>query len=196
VARSGNTIKAHLPLFGDSDGHESRTGLTELESSLRVGGEEISTEGDLLDIAEYTVPAGDSRYELSVDASRDPEVFPVSTRVRAQWTFRSDDWTRLPLSVVRFSPELSLTSTAKAGERFEVPFTVEGAATARTAKELAFEVSYDEGRTWTTAEAVDGTHLSLDHPEQPGTVSLRAKLTDRDGNTLVQTVDRAYLTVR
>ncbi|MGW0821116.1 S8 family serine peptidase [Streptomyces sp. NPDC002845] len=201
IARSGNTIKAHLPLFGDSDGHESSTGLAKLESSLRVGSEEISTEGDVLDIAEYTVPGEDSRYELSVDASRDPEVYRVSTRVRAQWTFRSanvseDSWTRLPLSVVRFAPELSLTSTAKAGERFEVPFTVEGAATARTAEDLAFEVSYDEGRTWTTAEAVDGTHLSLDHPEQPGTVSLRAKLTDRDGNTLVQTVDRAYLTVR
>ncbi|MFD5893171.1 S8 family serine peptidase [Streptomyces sp. NPDC060366] len=201
IARSGNTIKAHLPLFGDSDRHGSSTAVTKLESSLRADGEEISTEGDPLDIAEYTVPAEGSRYELSVDASRDPETSPVSTRVRARWTFGSanvseESWTRLPLSVVRFNPELSLTSTAKAGARFEVPFTVEGAVTAAGAEELAFEVSYDEGGTWTTAEAVDGTHLSLDHPERPGTVSLRAKLTDRDGNTLVQTIDRAYLTVR
>ncbi|MFF9753775.1 S8 family serine peptidase [Streptomyces sp. NPDC014344] len=201
IARSGNTIKAHLPMFGDSDGHESGSGYTELESSLRADGEEIPAEGDPLDIAEYSVPAGDGRYELSVDASRDPELLAVSTRVRAQWTFRSagvsgDSWVRLPLSVVRFSPALSLTSTAKAGERFQVPFTVEGAATARTAKKLEFEVSYDDGRTWTTARAVNGTHLSLNHPAQPGTVSLRAKLTDRDGNTLVQTIDRAYLTVR
>ncbi|MFJ8463735.1 hypothetical protein [Streptomyces swartbergensis] len=56
--------------------------------------------------------------------------------------------------------------------------------------------SDDGGRTWTTARAVNGAHLSLNHPAQPGTVSLRAKLTDRDGNTLVQTIDRAYLTVR
>jgi hypothetical protein len=55
-------------------------------------------------------------------------------------------------------------------------------------------VSYDDGRTWTPAKAVGGTHLSLDHPARPGTVSLRAKLTDRDGNTLVQTINRAYIT--
>jgi hypothetical protein len=33
-----------------------------------------------------------------------------------------------PLSRVRFPPELPLSSTAKAGERFEVPFGIEGAA--------------------------------------------------------------------
>ncbi|MFF1278033.1 S8 family serine peptidase [Streptomyces marokkonensis] len=201
LARSGNTIKAHLPLFGDGDGHESSTGTAKVVSSLRTDGEEVTTEGDPLNIAWYSRPAEDSRYELSVDASLDPELFPVSTRVRAQWTFNSahvqeGSWTRLPLSVVRFAPKLSLTSTAKAGTRFKVPFTIEGAGTAATAKELAFEVSYDEGSSWSTAEAVDGNHLLLDHPAQPGSVSLRAKLTDRDGNTLVQTIDRAYLTVR
>ncbi|MEU5222262.1 S8 family serine peptidase [Streptomyces toyocaensis] len=201
LARSGNTIKAHLPLFGDSDGHESSTAAARVVSSLRADGKEITTEGDPLNIAWYSVPAEDSRYELSVDASLDPEFFRVSTRVRAQWTFDSahveeGNWTRLPLSVVRFAPKLSLTSTAKAGTRFEVPFTVQGAGTAATAKKLAFEVSYDEGSTWTTVEAIDGDHLVLDHPAQPGSVSLRAKLTDRDGNTLVQTIDRAYLTVR
>ncbi|MFI7502371.1 S8 family peptidase [Streptomyces sp. NPDC049687] len=201
LARRGNTVKAVLPLFADGDGHVGYASTYTVESSLRADGEEIPTDGDPLFSAEYTVPAEDRRYELSLDASRDPELFSLSTRVRAQWTFRSaqvseDDWTRLPLSVVRFRPELSLTSTAKAGETFEVPFTVEGAATARTVRKLAFEVSYDEGRTWEAAKKVDGTHLSLRHPAQPGTVSLRAELTDRDGNTLVQTVERAYRTIR
>ena len=76
-----------------------------------------------------------------------------------------------------------------------MPFTVEGAATTRTVRKLDFEVSYDEGRTWKAAKKVHGTRLSLHHPAQPGTVSLRARLTDRDGNTLVQTVERAYRTV-
>ena len=201
LARSGNTLKAVLPMFGDGAGHIGHAAETQVESSLRVDGEEIAADGDPLSNAEYTVPADDRRYELSMDASRDPDLFPLSNRVRVQWTFRSanvsgDSWTRLPLSVVRFSPELSLTSTAKAGEKFEVPFTVEGAASARSAKKLAFEVSYDDGKTWTTVKAVDGNRLSLEHPAQPGTVSLRAKLTDRDGNTLVQTVDRAYRTVQ
>ncbi|WP_238431678.1 S8 family serine peptidase [Streptomyces cavernae] len=200
LARRGNTVKAALPLFGDGEGNPGQSIYT-VDASLRADGEEITGEGDPVYRASYTVPAGDRAYELSLDASRDPEMFPVSTRVRAKWTFRSaevaeDSWTRLPLSVVRFSPELSSASTAKAGRKLDVPFTVEGAATTDTVEKLEFEVSYDEGKNWTTTEAVDGNRLSLEHPAEPGSVSLRAKLTDRDGNTLVQTVDRAYLTVR
>ncbi|MEV7872153.1 hypothetical protein AB0P17_39980 [Streptomyces sp. NPDC088124] len=98
--------------------------------------------------------------------------------------------------MIRFSPELTLAGTAKAGERFEVPFSVEGAAAGTRPAKLAFEVSYDEGATWQPAEAVGGTHLSLRHPAGAGSVSLRAELTDRDGNTLAQTIERAYTTTR
>ncbi|CAM5520663.1 S8 family serine peptidase [Streptomyces aurantiogriseus] len=200
AARSGNVMRTYLPVFGDGAGHVGVSPVTGEETSLHADGKEIAADGhDGKGAVQYTLPEQAGRYELNVDVSRDPELFPVSTRVRAQWTFRSartseDSWTRLPLSAVRFSPELSPTGTAKAGERFRVPFMVEGAATARAVKKLSFEVSYDDGRTWTAAKAVGGTHLTLDHPAQPGTVSLRAKLTDQDGNTLVQTIDRAYLT--
>jgi hypothetical protein len=98
--------------------------------------------------------------------------------------------------VVRFTPRLSTESTAKAGTRFSVPFTVEGAATARTARKLAFSVSYDDGRTWHPAKAVDGKRLDLRHPARAGAVSLRVTLTDAAGNTLKQTIHRAYRTVK
>ncbi|WP_210569323.1 S8 family serine peptidase [Streptomyces sp. GESEQ-4] len=200
VARSGNAMLTYLPVFGDGAGHVGISPATSEETSLYADGKEVAADSrDWYGMLRYTLPEQDRRYELNVDVTRDPELFPVSTRVRAQWTFRSartseESWTRLPLSVVRFSPELSPTSTAKAGERYKVPFTVEGAATARTVKKLSFEVSYDDGSTWTAAKAVGGTHLLLDHPARSGTVSLRAKLTDRDGNTLVQTINRAYIT--
>ena len=77
-----------------------------------------------------------------------------------------------------------------------MPFTVEGAAAGKRPAKLAFEVSYDEGTTWQPTKAVGGTHLSLKHPAKAGSVSLRAKLTDRAGNTLVQTIERAYNTTR
>lgn len=99
----------------------------------------------------------------------------------------------LPLSTVRFSPELTPSGTAPAGRELEVPFVLEGAASGGQLKKLAFEASYDEGRTWKTAQPVDGKRLSLKHPAGTGSVSLRAKLTDRAGNTLVQTIERAYL---
>ncbi|MFF7390877.1 S8 family serine peptidase [Streptomyces scabiei] len=200
AARSGNTMLAYLPVFGDGAGHVGIGPVISEETSLHADGKEITADSrDGNGILHYTLPERDSGYKLTVDVTRDPELFPVSTRVRAQWTFRSartseGSWTRLPLSAVRFSPRLSPTGTAKAGERFEVPFMVEGAATARTVKKLSFEVSYDDGRIWTPAKAVGGTHLSLGHPARPGTVSLRARLTDRDGSTLVQTINRAYIT--
>ncbi|MGW2051857.1 S8 family serine peptidase [Streptomyces sp. NPDC001858] len=202
--RRGNTIRAYLPVVGDGAGHWGDSLFTSVTSSLEADGKEISDDYETppsLGTTEYTVPAGDTEYRLTVDNSRDPALYAVSTRVRAEWTFRSaeapeDERTDLPLSVIRFTPELSLASTAKAGERFDVPFAVEGASAGRQPAKLAFEVSYDEGTTWQPTEPVDGTHLSLQHPAEPGTVSLRAKLTDDSGNTLVQTIDRAYRTTR
>ncbi|MDX2543129.1 S8 family serine peptidase [Streptomyces sp. WI04-05B] len=203
VVRYGNVIRAFTPQFGDGAGHWGLSDYTSVTSSLQADGKEIADDYGIspIDLTEYTVPAQDSAYKLTVDASRDPAVYPVSTRVRTEWTFRSattpeDSNTALPLSVVRFSPDLSLSSTAKAGQRFSVPFTVEGAAAGQRPAKLAFEVSYDDGATWQHAKAVGGTHLALTHPATAGSVSLRAKLTDRAGNTLVQTIERAYLTTK
>lgn len=204
VVRYGNVIRAFVPLFGDGAGHWGISSYTAVSAKLEANGKEIPDNYDTppsVDLTEYTVPAEDTTYRLTVDNSRDPAVYPVSTRVRAEWTFRSattpeEESTRLPLSVVRFSPELSLSSTAKAGKPFSVPFTVEGAAAGQRPAKLAFEVSYDDGATWQHARAVGGTHLALTHPATAGSVSLRAKLTDRAGNTLVQTIDRAYLTTK
>ncbi|MEU5343118.1 S8 family serine peptidase [Streptomyces sp. NPDC020766] len=200
IIRYGNVIRAYLPQFGDGAGHWGDSGYTSVTSSLQADGKEIPDNyGPPIELTDYTVPAQDSAYKLTVDASRDPAVYPVSTRVRTEWTFRSattpeDDTTPLPLSVIRFSPDLSLSSTAKAGKRFKVPFTVQGAAAGQRPAKLAFEVSYDEGTTWQPTKAVGGAHLSLKHPAKAGSVSLRAKLTDKAGNTVVQTIERAYLT--
>ncbi|WP_351235857.1 S8 family serine peptidase [Streptomyces sp. NPDC002133] len=200
IARNGNTIRAYLPLFGDGSGHWGNSNYLTVDDSLQVDGKEIlaSSDPSPTDGGEYTVPAKDSAYKLALDTSRDPAFSPVSTRVKAEWTFRSAEtpegtWTALPLSVVRFSPDLTLAGTAKAGRQFKVPFHVEGAAAGQQPKKLAFEVSYDEGTTWQPARAVGSGHLSLKHPAKAGSVSLRAKLTDMQGNTLVQTIERAYI---
>ncbi|MFJ9706225.1 S8 family serine peptidase [Streptomyces sp. NPDC101234] len=56
------------------------------------------------------------------------------------------------LSVVRFMPRLSLTSTAKAGSRLAVPIGLQGPAAQQGAvRSLTVQVSYDGGRTWKPA---------------------------------------------
>ncbi|MFI2028783.1 S8 family peptidase [Streptomyces buecherae] len=196
AVRVGDTFTAYLPLFSDGAGHVGDSRYRKARSTLYAGGTKIfAANTDLTDIS-YELPAAQRTYRLTTDVSRPTALSSVSTRVAAEWTFTSAHVTgagqRLPLSVVRFTPRLSSQSTAKAGTRFSVPFTVEGAATARTARKLAFSVSYDDGRTWQPAKAVDGKRLDLRHPAKAGTVSLRATLTDAAGNTLKQTIHRAY----
>ncbi|MEU3600635.1 hypothetical protein ABZ714_18235 [Streptomyces sp. NPDC006798] len=64
-------------------------------------------------------------------ATRDADAYPVSDKVTAEWTSASARPARtelLPLSAVRFTPDLALDSTAPAGEPMALPFTVQGAA--------------------------------------------------------------------
>ncbi|MDH6217677.1 S8 family peptidase [Streptomyces pseudovenezuelae] len=199
AVRVGDTLLAYLPLFSDGAGHVGESRYSRARSTLYAGGTRVFAVDTPL-TGSYELPAAKRSFRLTTDVSRPTTLSSVSTRVTAEWTFTSGHVAgvgqRLPLSVVRFTPRLSTESTAKAGTRFSVPFTVEGAATARTARKLAFSVSYDDGRTWHPAKAVDGKRLDLRHPAKAGTVSLRVTLTDAAGNTLKQTVHRAYRTVK
>lgn len=199
--RRGDTFAANVPLFSDGAGHAGESGYTKARSALYADGKPVFTSDTPLDGAPHTLPAAGRTYRLTTDVSRPASLSAVSPRVTAEWTFRSahvaggtEKW--LPLSAVRFTPRLGTAGTARAGALFAVPFTIEGAATARTPRTLRFAVSYDDGRTWKPARAVDGRRLELRHPARPGTVSLRVTLTDAAGNTAKQTIYRAYRTTK
>ncbi|MEU4092481.1 S8 family peptidase [Streptomyces sp. NPDC026673] len=199
AVRLGDDFSAYVPLFSDGAGHVGVSDYTRAKSALYADGTRVFTSDTPLNGDTHTLPAGARAYRLTTDVSRPAALSAVSTRVTAEWTFRSahvpgDTMAWLPLSAVRFAPELRAASTAKAGRAFTVPFTVEGAADVRTARKLAFSVSYDGGRTWKPAKVADRERLELRHPARPGTVSLRVVLTDAHGNTVKQTVYRAYRT--
>jgi hypothetical protein len=103
----------------------------------------------------------------------------------------------LPLSAVRFTPRLDEHHSAPAGRPFDVPVSVQaqaGSAAGRN-RSLSVEVSYDDGVTWTAVKlrrGPGGTTGTLSHPKEKGFVSLRAKATDSAGNTVEQTIIRAY----
>ncbi len=57
------------------------------------------------------------------------------------------------------------------------------------------DVSYDDGANWTRARTgCAGSHgvAMIRHPDAGGFVSLRITARDTDGNTVTQTVTRAY----
>jgi hypothetical protein len=74
-----------------------------------------------------------------------------------------------------------------------VPVTVQAqpGSAAGTSRDLVVEVSYDDGATWSRVP-VHGGGAILRHPAAGGFASLRATSTDTAGNTVEQTVIRAY----
>ena len=193
AARTGEVISTHLWMFGDGRGSLGHSSRAAEHVALHRDGESAG-EADSL-ITDFTVPPGEAAYKLVARAERGAPA-SLSTSVSATWTFRSATvakTTRLPLSVVRFSPELDADNTAPAGRRFTVPASVRpmpGSTAGRT-RGLTVEVSYDDGASWARARVQEGK-VVLDHPTAQGFVSLRARSTDTAGNTVEQTVLRAY----
>ncbi|ROT31669.1 peptidase S8 [Micromonospora sp. HM5-17] len=199
ATRLGDEISVGLWMFGDGAGRSGWSAIESASLTLYRNGVKIGEFDDLE--GDFEVPAEAADYRIEATATRGAP-FSLSTRVEAAWTFRSghvpgETPHRLPLSTVRFSPPLDQTNTAPAGRWFSIPFSVlsQPGSDAAGIRSVAVDVSYDDGRTWHRARVVasGGTgQVLLRHPEQAGFVSLRATATDRSGNTVRQTVLRAY----
>ncbi|MFF4259885.1 hypothetical protein ACFY1L_52975 [Streptomyces sp. NPDC001663] len=205
AVRQGSDYLVCLPLLSDAAGHgnssdaKTRFRLTSGATTI------IDLDRESCSIPLTGLLPRKAGYRLAVDASRPAGTVTVGSRASAVWTFTSapaadNRVQRLPLSVVRFTPKLSLTGTAKAGTRITVPVRLQGPAAAKGAvKSLKVQVSYDGGRTWKTATvhtAADGSRqLTLTHPARATTIGFKATLVDRDGNTVSETLPTAYRTV-
>ncbi|GAA0939041.1 S8 family serine peptidase [Nonomuraea longicatena] len=193
VSRAGDTMTVAAWMFGDGQGAIGNSSRATEHLALYRDGDLVGESERLQD--RFTVPPGRATYRLVARAERGaPHV--LSTQSSVAWTFRSGTTkspTRMPVSVVRFSPGLDAENTAPAGRRFAVPVAVDRLAgsTAGRPRELTVEVSYDDGATWSRAK-VAGSRVILDHPQRDGFVSLRAASTDVHGNKVEQSVIRAY----
>ena len=194
--RTADTIEVGLPLYTDSGGNAGYTedsGTTKLYRGGQLVGESpFAGGGSFTDL-----PAARGDYRLTTESVR-PARFTLSTAISAEWTFKSShvDGTglkALDLNVVRFAPKLDVNGSAPAGKPFLVPLTMQDETGKDVApKRLSVEVSYDEGRTWQRVPVINNMVAKLNHPAGATSVSLRASATDRDGNTVKQTVIRAY----
>ncbi|MFD7259485.1 S8 family serine peptidase [Streptomyces sp. NPDC059874] len=194
--RQGDELWGTLPLLADGAGHEGSDYFTKGRTVLYRNGVQVgSDDAELALASRFTVPAATGSYKLVTSTTRSDTVSRISSKVTATWWFRSKTTpadpeapTSIPLSAVRFTPDLSLAGTSPAGRTVRVPVTVQGAA----AKTLTVQVSYDDGYTWSTVPVRSGA-VTVKNPAKGGNVSLRGTTTDGSGNKSEITIIRAWL---
>jgi hypothetical protein len=196
ITRRGDTIYAWLPLFGDTAGNSGLSWYDTRLARLWRNGVEVTVPGD----GAWEVEPGMADYQLRSEWDRS-SMYDLSTKIDITWSFRSDTadaeaFTRLPISTVRYFPKVDENGSAPAGGTFTFPVAVQeqGSNKTKAPHKLTAEVSYDAGKTWQPATVSAGnTRLTVQHPADPdATVSLRAKATDANGNTVEQTVIDIY----
>lgn len=204
VYRDGDTIDAFLPLFSDSDRHSGSTRPEDYSyfdkgtTSLYADGKLVAT-SNIPGDGVFQVKPGTAKYRLAADVQRNSPIWPLATRVQADWTFRSGQTTAakpLPLLAVGFEPQVDLFNWAPGGNAVVVPVRVDRQpGTSGGAVGLKkVEVSFDDGKTWKSVpirKAGRSWQASFVHPKT-GFVSLRATAADAGGNTVKQTTIRAY----
>jgi hypothetical protein len=200
ASRTGDQIDVALPLYGDRAGHAGSLVPTDSSRTALYSHGELIGESPWSGSGSFAVPPEAAEYRLEVADTRSGG--GLTTQVNAAWTFRSahpggDEPARLPLSTVRFTPALDADNAAPAGRAFHLPVTVEGQPGVPAAQTtgLTVEISYDDGATWSKASlraAPTGWTATVRHPVGPGFASLRATAVDAAGNTVTQTILRAY----
>ncbi|MFS8096669.1 S8 family peptidase [Lentzea alba] len=186
--RTGDFVRITIPLYGDNAGNAGYAPVTEARTTLyrdNVKAGETAEAGWGL----FDVQPGAASYRVETTATRDN---PLSTHVSGVWTFTSDTTpkqTALPLSVIRFTPQLDDNGTARAGQMLAVPVSTQSQT--GSVRVTSVEVSYDGGQTWRHTP-ITSNRVLLAHPKNAKSVSLRAKASG-SGQTVEQTIVNAYL---
>ncbi|MFD4641837.1 S8 family serine peptidase [Lentzea sp. NPDC058436] len=178
VERSGDLINARVSPFGGfgwvENWRRGGWGTLELRHDDVAVGYSDARQGS------FHAPARDGRYKLLLDASRD--ALALSTSVRTTWEFSAAADGRLPLPEVDYSVPVDLRNSGKAGSPMPVKFTASGGA--RVVEAYA---SFDDGLNWVPVKSVVPPG-----GKAGGFVSLRVVARDAGGNSVDQTVLRAY----
>ena len=194
------TLRAEMPLFSSS-------AKDEVISSWQLPGATVlSKDGTEIarrpDGSGLTVDIGEDggRYTLTQEATRQVDWTPLGTRATGKWVFDTasvDEDTALSVSSVRFAADGVVDGYAKVGlpQRVDLEFETQPDAADRRCADMTFEVSYDDGATWSAVDIDrDGDHATatLHHPAGAEFVSVRFTAVDDLGQTVETSTIRSY----
>lgn len=181
----------------DADGNLIGTKVDSESSRLYRDGEQVAQSARFGDIQAGGQPAGKATYTFVTSLTR-PTYAPHSTRIDCTWTFTSAaTGFSEPLLGVRYLPKVDSRNTAARTPKTVLPIAVVARPGADTPslRKPQLKVSGDGGKTWQAASVVPvgkGLYKAIFDTPAGSTVSLKATLTDVEGNTTEQTVVDAY----
>ncbi|QEU91018.1 S8 family peptidase [Streptomyces kanamyceticus] len=201
--RQGNLIGVAPGFWSDAEHAGIQGSFGDIGSvELKRNGESLGQSGWPSGV--FTVPAEDSAYELTLSTAKiGSQVWKRSTETETTWSFRSkldeDEYSQgIPMLFPTYAvPEDGAkTLAAEDGQRIELGATGHAGYRPGSLTDAKLSYSYDEGKTWTAATtALQGGkwRATVNHAGASGKrVRLKTQLTDSHGNSVTQTVARAY----
>ncbi|WP_406466545.1 S8 family serine peptidase [Streptomyces sp. NBC_01594] len=198
-ARSGSRLNLDVPAWGGSDHVGMSMDYERMRQSLTLyQGTTQLAQGSYTTIAADAPSAGRLPYRLVLDGSRDASVSAYSATTHTEWGFTSaaptaDTSAVLPLIQLDYGIDTDPDGRADRHAKVAVSTAhLPGAAGAGTIAPVAVEFSYDDGRTWHKADRAHDGRYPVAPQNRARFVSLRATAHDTAGNTVTQTVIRAF----
>ncbi|MEU8621036.1 S8 family serine peptidase [Streptomyces sp. NPDC048623] len=203
--RQGGLIGFAAAMWGDGTHYAQDGSFGDIGNlQLRRNGEQIGT--SYYPFGVFEVPAEEASYELEQNTEKfgaPAKVWQRSVRVNTVWRFRSaldENVYSQPIPILfpryRLPEDGFKTLPAADGLKISLSATGHAGYTPAALTDAKLSYSYDGGATWTEAPVAlrDGTwSATVDHAGDSGKqVTLRAELTDANGNSVRQTVVRAY----
>ncbi|MFI0372414.1 hypothetical protein ACH35V_31505 [Actinomadura sp. 1N219] len=196
------------PLVTDTGqpGHDNYSGnnstgttgtITLYRNGVQVGVSTNPLAGD------WTVPAASATYQLRMVTQRTTAWSKYAKSINARWTFTSAERPGDPfdnqfrLLQPRITGAYDTSGRAPSGTTFPLDVAVQRAAGGSAVTSLSLQASFNDGSTWVTvpltANGTDRWTANVAHPlTHNGFVALRFNASDGSGNSVQQTVTRAY----
>jgi subtilisin family serine protease len=200
--RTGDSVEIKVPAWGDSGAdHAGLAAPGQLSESLALyqGNTLVSqAEGEDLDTDLHPGRLG---YKLAATTERDPAVYPYSTRTRTTWRFTSGTAAEgkpaaLPLIQLDYGVDTDASGKADRSAKLTLtPSHLPGGPDSHAIHSAALDVSYDDGVTWHEQrldQTHDGWRTKLRAPATAQHVTLRATAKDAYGDSVEQTIVRAF----
>ncbi|MFI6123353.1 S8 family serine peptidase [Streptomyces sp. NPDC051064] len=222
TVREGDVLRLRIPEFTDSQaGHWSRlvapdgggVGTSAAQESGDAVRATLYRNGkrtdDLTDAwQDVEVPAGSAEYRLDLTTRREAVDWRYATATETSWSFRSagtDTPSSLDLLQLDYEVPVTADNSIRTGGKYGFVVTVraqDGLPAPRGVR-TRIETSYDDGRTWQPAGVRNGGHnnfrATVPRPSAAHdntAVSVRVTAEDVAGNSVRQTVQRAFLHLR